>query len=775
MASIQPAELAYILGQPRRATPTIPPGFSAPSSRLGTPGGSRLGTPVTGSVRPALPPGLPPPQHTITPAVPDIHPASRSSTPKKTKKDSTSSKAIETRPEAGKTPTIAKPDLDKPTADSTESVEVTEDRDFELEGRIERKEGKGKTEGKAEGKSKSEGKGKAGEALSTKAENLPSKPSAKAEKSASKVTADTKVTPTPSTPSRGQESPEEKTEAKSSLSTAKRQHPGPLHIPKKEAIISDAPITADSEPAKNPRATSISASASSRPVTPTGVTGSPMKRTAPGIMRITNTPKTETPPVLSAAAAPPTIPTLAQIRSRQPSVASINQPGTPLSEFVSDAASMTSASMSRTNSPPPNSRVGSAPTRSKTKSQARKERQERARQMTEEELGDTNTPTEEPIKQEAIQSRKKKEKKAKAPKPGKTVESTPVDSSEGTPAVEKKVESPVIEVKEEPAPEVAQPVETPKPALTAAGIIAKLEVAGEISHDAVENIFKSYPSGPNDRQIALADVPNRDREYHMEDDMIKAVVESHQAQRLGGEDGRISSRILVTPTGTIMRGLSKEEEDRYLELEARLTSSRPPAKWTQTKDPPTLDLDKIMRGLNIKTVLESAEKLARQQAQQKVQAAAGTPASAHAARVYDEAANYNDEFIMPASPTTPSAPTAAAGSTPTATSLPSSAQAAAVVAAAAATAAAGPAPFGSRYVHLNGVELSDDTGAALGVEVAGKIAGAGGFGLGGRAGVSGLVDVERELNFEKQRANDLTKKLNAAVKRNRRMVASAGH
>ncbi|KAH7018666.1 hypothetical protein B0J12DRAFT_705517 [Macrophomina phaseolina] len=682
------------------------------------------------------------------------------------------------------------------------------------------------------------GKDKSKDATSENVAQTPTKkeiqPSpVKKERTAAQVVAESKAGSVPTSPLKvSQTSPAVNAEMKSSMSSTKRQHPGPLQIPKKEPIAADSLISSATEAAaKNPRTMSITAESTSRPGTPTGATtGSPLKRTGPQIMRITNTPKAETPPALTASSAPATgaiPPSVASIRSRQPSVASINQPGTPISDFISDNASMTSASMSRANSPPPGSRIGSAPQRTKTKSQAKKERQERARQMAEVELGlkESRTPSEEPVVAEGIQTRKKKEKKPKPAKAPKTAASTPAESRTGTPGPAEKAPSPevhpeaVVE-KEKPAEAVeAAPVEAPKqpPPVTPAAVIAKLLAEGAITHETLENMYKSFPQGPNERQITLQDVPNRDRQYTLSDEMIKAVLERREAQRLGGEDGRISSRVLVTPEGTILRGLSREEEDRYLELEASLRKSAgTPTKWNPTRDP-FFDLDRIVRNLNVRAVVEKSNTIRQTQAAlQKAAAQAAAAAAAAnggvaAARVFDEAANYNDEFIMPSSPVAlpedivPAAVENAdrvggAGATNLSASTSSTATTASTATTTAGLPVAGAgaqassllsAPFESHYISVNGITLSDAAAPVLGIELgkgggfpghgasaaAGVVKGQKNNGAGAGAGgpVLSLQEIERELNVEKQRANEFTKKLNAAIKRNRKVVGAAGH
>ena len=126
--------------------------------------------------------------------------------------------------------------------------------------------------------------------------------------------------------------------------------------------------------------------------------------------------------------------------SRRPSMTSMHRPGTPLDERISDNASFTSTSISRANSPPP-SKVGSAPVRKMTKSQQKKERQARARIAEGAAKADEPAPKVEEV-QAPILGRKKKTKKDKTTG---TAESTPTVTRPTSPspkdeAMEEKVE-----------------------------------------------------------------------------------------------------------------------------------------------------------------------------------------------------------------------------------------------------------------------------------------------------------------------------------------------
>lgn len=134
----------------------------------------------------------------------------------------------------------------------------------------------------------------------------------------------------PATPSRAEIT---KSEGKT------KKHPGKLDISaavdKKQSYAPSIDKTAESAtPAKTEASASQPQSAVSKPESP--VVSSPATRAAPRTLRVLPTPKTDTPPSVPAAT-PKEAPAVAATRlpSRQPSLASINPPGTPSSEQIS--------------------------------------------------------------------------------------------------------------------------------------------------------------------------------------------------------------------------------------------------------------------------------------------------------------------------------------------------------------------------------------------------------------------------------------------------------
>ncbi|KAL8867698.1 MAG: hypothetical protein Q9174_005491, partial [Haloplaca sp. 1 TL-2023] len=309
--------------------------------------------------------------------------------------------------------------------------------------------------------------------------------------------------------------------AKKDLKSIEKPRPGNLNI---DAVKSQADGNMDSldEPqasasVKDATLNSIATTpVASQPQTPvTAVSQASAASTAksgqPRTIRVVQTSRNET--ASKGAVAPITkdaTSTASAIPSRRGSLSSINPPGTPASERISDNASLASASLSRADSPPPG-KVGTASLRHVSKSQQKKERQraKQAEEVAKSEEAPAKALVEEPV-QAPITSRKKKQKK-----PGTT---TKKGTSNSTPAVTRP-SSPHDEgsqVKDEPFPvtpgkdgkkseskatassEMDNPgspagtstTEQPhKSTLSAAAIFAQLQKSGEISANAMD-IFK---------------------------------------------------------------------------------------------------------------------------------------------------------------------------------------------------------------------------------------------------------------------------------------------
>ena len=334
----------------------------------------------------------------------------------------------------------------------------------------------------------------------------------------------------------------------------------------------------------------------SQPETPATLPSQPSAptsthKTQPKTIRLSGTSKTELPspgigPSQGSGQAP-----------RRPSITSLNRPETPASERISDTLSYTSASMSRANSPPP-SKIGSAPTRRVTKSQQKKERQDRARKA-EEGAVKKEEPApreEETVVQAPIVGRKKKTKKPKE-KTGATADSTPAVTRPTSP------ELPELSVKEEmPPPPLAEPLKSTKenkkqiklppiapvepepsqsipatPAAaepsqgtpaqsTAAEIFAHLHASGELPQNAIETLFKPITGASHrldhnlDSELILSGHPS--------------ALNPNQIAQLDNNEPVVilldnNNALIVFPNRRCLKGLTPKQAKRYKELHLR--------------------------------------------------------------------------------------------------------------------------------------------------------------------------------------------------------------
>lgn len=661
------------LSESRRATPTIPPGLTKPNALPNLDDGSisRPGSRAslrrqasTAQIVPALP---------LRPATP----SSRTATPAKIDgrrltEEGTPTKASKVTSDKGKKPLVSddqtdetvKPVKSEQKSETAEKENVVEAAAIKTEKSIQVESKKASQESVADIKASKNKK-----------------------KEASTISVPTPVTP-------------EKTTRKED--DQKRKHPGKLDITaavtKRDLAINDDDSTPvdTSTPTRSGEASTpgklaeVAKTLSQRVAMPppglakiesSGASvSSPIYKTAPRTLRVVQTPKTEVPASQLAAGLPS-----AKLPSRKPSISSIHFPGTPTSEHISlsDNISMTSTSMSRANSPPP-SRVGSAPVRAKTKSQVKKERQER---------GKTGVQVEESARasldesvHEAILSRKKKAKKGKEPKP-KAKPVTPVQeqvvaaksvSPKVSPIPEKKEKveevpvAPVVTqpVVSPPAPSMPVQVQTPVPAphepsppptptLTAASILADIKAQTPELQKCIDSLFRT-PTNPHlkpQQPITANDLQNShfwkpDFKLNISENDVDALLRGDiPAINYGGEDGRMWDRGLVTGNGAHIRALTAELEQRFLELEKALNEMpddlrfRPSKPQNETKFP-TIDLE------GLKRQFENSSSRGVSVMEQMVQDGSTMKKGAF---LVDEASKYVNEFVMPPTPPTPSA------------------------------------------------------------------------------------------------------------------------
>ena len=308
--------------------------------------------------------------------------------------------------------------------------------------------------------------------------------------------------------------------------------------------------------------------------------------------RLSHTRTTKAPPTArldtaaKAVPSPTTVETSSvnKASSRRQSLASIHPPGTPISEKISDNASLTSTSVSRANSPPP-SKVGTAPVRHVTKSQQKKERQARAKQaedVAKVEATPATLVAEEPEIAPII-GRKKKAKKNQSTSdstPTATRPTSPVqtdrvieekqESQPTTPLKASKDEMKKENHKAEPPKEPESPAtpdvpssnnEQSRPSLTAAAILASLQKSGDLTAT-VQELFKGVPGlnqrydvPPNEYPRSPGTPPLTEAQRALLDQGIPVCIEMAH-----------NRRVVVLPDRTTLSHMSKEQAQRYVAL-----------------------------------------------------------------------------------------------------------------------------------------------------------------------------------------------------------------
>ncbi|KAJ5550047.1 hypothetical protein N7461_004745 [Penicillium sp. DV-2018c] len=386
-----------------------------------------------------------------------------------------------------------------------------------------------------------------------------------------------------------------------------------------------------------PRPGSVSA-VGSRPDTPqttaSRLSDSPASR-QPRILRVVDTPKTETPPIVSAPSVPASVVGGAKSRSRRQSISSVSIPDTP-GDIGWEGDFYASTNASRANSPPASSRIGSAPVRTMTKSQLKKERKQKAKEAEAKKVETLAIP-EEPV-QAPIMGRKRKTKKA----PATTVSTTdapavsgaekmsPVKPADASPVkAEPKVDTAKkVKVKETkpvkeptPPPVQEQPAQKEIPAEpwrsnnTVGQLVKDAEALGRSIKDLFlertkplhELLAEMHKSGELDlNKSSLFNPSNLSQRTDMkctaEDyDLLQRPTELTEEDRktlLRGEPVRIGNdmlktRCLITPRGCVLRHLEPEEEERYLELEKNMAIMSEPSMIGDDASNPTGGLEAL--------------------------------------------------------------------------------------------------------------------------------------------------------------------------------------
>lgn len=460
-----------------------------------------------------------------------------------------------------------------------------------------------------------------------------------------------------------------------------RKHPGTLDISAAAVAPSDSAIASTLKASATPN--TMEQSNIELPIPPSPSTpdvSSPAGKAGPSTLRVVQTRKTETLPSVNAnptTPAPVLATTLAtasrKLPSRQPSIASMNMPGTPSSEHVSlsDNVSIPSTSQSRANSPPPVSKVGSAPVRAKTKSQLKKERQERAKAIEENKVSvedDVKVVTAEEPAQEAIVSRKKKTKKDKEvrirAKPLKEDHAASSEVAISRPVSPTAATQEAISRADEPGPTPpppptkavsAEPSPPLTPTFSPAQFIAELRATDATIARSLDALCRVPAANSKGTPTIISDDLQDPASWQMPDYNIKLTREEIDSLLNGGREtvawdtgnGRIWSRTLITPGGAQLRALSEEQERRFTELEKSIMDLPEELRFRPTKPQnetsfPAFDLRAIKKGFDSNGTRSISVM------EQMVQ---DGNAMKKGAFLVDEASKYINEFVMP--PATP--------------------------------------------------------------------------------------------------------------------------
>lgn len=394
--------------------------------------------------------------------------------------------------------------------------------------------------------------------------------------------------------------------------TSKRSVPGILNIATPNQT--NKPVN---EPSDSVRP--VASSSAFPPLPPSApssaVLQSPAARSNPKTLRLIPTPKTEGLPVGTSTPQSATSMNPANFLppSMQPSIVSLSRaerPGTPVSEIISDNASITSNSLSRPSSPPA-TRVGSAPVRSTTKSQQKKQRREAQKEKSE--LVTVVDKPEAEAEIAPIMGRKKKQKKEKLSNsvagPSPAISRAPSPGSQDTTQAENAPKPEVImettvpskihqpddaaggkssesKGKAKPSSEEQTPMESPTPKgdtsdehaekriPAPASILSDLVTSGLLPDPNKLIVFKS-PVGFSQRLELSAELQDADSKLIINEEDRAAL----QAGKPVHKIVQGSSRIMLTPNGDCVRNLTPEEEERYLELQSRILEDSGPATF----------------------------------------------------------------------------------------------------------------------------------------------------------------------------------------------------
>lgn len=387
---------------------------------------------------------------------------------------------------------------------------------------------------------------------------------------------------------------------------------------------SERPLSGTFPPA--PGSTSVVGSRPNTPLTTASRVSESSTARQPRILRVVETPKPE---IVAPIAKPPSVAASAIVTnkngSRRQSLSSTSRPDSPPGDLGSEADTFASTSVSRANSPPQANRIGSAPVRSVTKSQAKKERRQKAKEAEAKKVEDV--PATEETVQAPIIGRKRKTKKAPSssveaapPAPPAAEKASPVKADKESQKTEAKPEPrQTTPPQEKPAPESKVVETTEKPKIETSEEVKPTSSGEPIDHNGAPEAWQSHNTvqqlmkDAEETTRTLKDLfSERTKPLHAllaglhsssELDLNKSSLfnpanlsqrtdmkctardydpmkhpvdlnEKHRRALQRGEPVRIGneqlkSRCLITPRGCVLRYLDPADEERYLQLEQK--------------------------------------------------------------------------------------------------------------------------------------------------------------------------------------------------------------
>lgn len=317
-----------------------------------------------------------------------------------------------------------------------------------------------------------------------------------------------------------------------------------------------------------------------------------------------------------------------------------HRPGTPASEMISDTASITSVSVSISRAgSPPLSKIGSAPVRGTTKSQQRKQRKDVLKQETK---ILAETPKTETAEHAPVIGRKKKQKKEKPPKETNASSSaaTPIEplreemetqskghrkqttndnhqgdsktegtryshggtSNSGSSEKEIQITATALPVSSLPGTSESTDKTLERPQSSPASVFA--DIKGSLWTAAIDKLQLLKPVSSNssrlDNNASNAIGKKEDckecscRCGEMQDADLAALRAGRPVRKQFHTDG---SRMLITPHGDCIRGLTPEEEDTFLALQTAIAATAEnPAAFVAPRHQPSSGAFSLIKG-----------------------------------------------------------------------------------------------------------------------------------------------------------------------------------